>query len=165
MTTTNSLAARCFAIALTASLLGMALLYLPAFESNRTVLIDNWGLTPPTLFVSTAALIFGIYLLLLLRFQQIATQPLTQLIKQEETNRLANAFSAKAKVMEVDRFRYLLENRSLMIEKLEDRIGDIPKSGENFGLANKQRSKPNARAYSNASSIVLTFISGYPNFQ
>ena len=127
MTTTNSLAARYFAIALTASLLGMAFLYLPAFESSRAVLIDNWGLTPSTLFVGTAALIFGIYLLLLLRFQQVATQPLTQLIKQVETNRLANAFSAKAKVMEVDRFRYLLENRSLMVEKLEDRIGELEK--------------------------------------
>ena len=105
----------------------MAFLYLPAFESSRAVLIVNWGLTPSTLFVGTAALTFGIYLLLLLRFQQVATQPLTQLIKQVETNRLANAFSAKAKVMEVDRFRYLLENRSLMIEKLEDRIGELEK--------------------------------------
>ena len=127
MTTTNSLAARYFAIALTASLLVMAFLYLPAFEASRAVLIDNWGLPPSTLFVGTAALIFAIYLLILLRFHQIATQPLTQLIKQLETNRLTNAFSTKAKVMEVDRFRYLLENRSLMVEKLEDRIGELEK--------------------------------------
>lgn len=110
-------------------------------------------------------LFFGIYLLLLNRFQQIATNPLAQLIKQVETNRLSNAFSAKATVMEVDRFHYLLENRSLMVEKLEDRIDDIPKSGETFGLAKKQRSNLNARTYSNASSKVLTFIRGYPNFQ
>ena len=145
--------------------MGMAFLYLSAFESSRAFLIDNYGLTPSTLFIGTAALIFGIYLLLLNRFQQMATNPLAQLIKQVETNPLSNAFSAKAKVMEVDRFRYLLENRSLMVEKLEDRIHDIPKSGETFGLANKQRSNLNARKYSNASSKVLTFISEHPNFR
>ena len=127
MTTTNSLAARYFAIALAASLLGMAFLNLPAFQSSRSMLIDSWGLTPSTLFVAIGALLIGIYLLLLLRFQQLATNPLSQLIKQVETNRLANAFSTKPKLMEVDRFRYLLEQRSLMVEKLEAQISELEK--------------------------------------
>lgn len=127
MTTTNSLSARYFTVALLISLCGMAFLYLPAFESTRALLTGNWGLTPSTLFVGTAALVIGAYLLLLLRFQQLATQPLSTLIKQIETNRPATALTAKPKVMEVDRFRYLLETRSLMIEKLENRISDLEK--------------------------------------
>ena len=127
MTTTSSLSARYFTVALIISLSGMAFLYLPSFESTRAFFAGNWGLTLSTLFVGTGALVVAAYLLLLLRFQQVATQSLISIIKQVETNRPATAFTAKPKVMEVDRFRYLLENLPLMIEKLEDLIDELEK--------------------------------------
>lgn len=71
---------------------------------------------------SFQVILFG---LVLLRFQNLVSTPLVALIKQAETNRLNSAFGPKSKLMEVDRIRYLLENRLLISQKMEEQIGDL----------------------------------------
>lgn len=132
MTTTNSLSARYFATALVASLAAIIYLCLPGLEANRVNLISTLGITESALVLGVLILIVAIFTTLFIRFQQIASQPLIALIKQAETNRLNSGYSPKSKLMEVNRFRYLLENRALMIERMESEIEELEESNKEF---------------------------------
>jgi len=132
MTTTNSLSTRYFATGLVASLAAIIYLCFPALEANRANLISTLGITESALVLGVLILIVAIFTILFIRFQQIASQPLTALIKQAETNRLNSGYSPKSKLMEVNRFRYLLENRALTIEKMESEIEELEESNHEF---------------------------------
>ena len=132
MTTSNSLSARYFATGLIASLATIVYLCLPRLEENRARLVSSLGITESALVLGVLIVIIAIFAILWLRFQQIASQPLIALIKQAETNRLNSGYSPKSKLMEVNRFRYLLENRSIMIEKMEAELEELEESNADY---------------------------------
>ena len=125
MTTTNSLSARYFATGLITSLTTIVYLCLPRLEENQASLAPKLGITESALVLGVLIAIFAI---LWLRFQQIASQPLIALTKQAETNRLNSGYSPKSKLMEANRFHYLLKSRALMIEKIEAELEELKES-------------------------------------
>lgn len=129
MTTTNSLSARYFATGLITSLATIVYLCLPRLEENRASLVSKLGITESALVLGVLIAIFAI---LWLRFQQIASQPLIALTKQAETNRLNSGYSPKSKLMEVNRFRYLLKSRALMTEKIEAELEELKVSNVDY---------------------------------
>ena len=129
MNTTNSLSARYFATGLITSLTTIVYLCLPRLEENQASLASKLGITESALVLGVLIAIFAI---LWLRFQQIAPQPLIALTKQAETNRLNSGYSPKSKLMQVNRFRYLLKSRALMIEKIEAELEELKESNVDY---------------------------------
>ncbi len=125
MTTTNSVFARSLVLCFLTAAFSLALLALPALESVRVALSERLNLTPAALFIVALFLQSAVFAFVYLRTQHLVSHPLTALIKQAETNRLNSAFSPKSKIMEVDRLKYLLENRVLVAEKMEEQIKNL----------------------------------------
>tara|TARA_B100000900_G_scaffold114317_1_gene95816 strand:+ start:2738 stop:3157 length:420 start_codon:yes stop_codon:yes gene_type:complete len=132
MTTTNSLSARYFATGLITSLSTIVYLCLPTLEENRACLAFELGITESAIALGILITTIAIFTILWLRFQQIAPQPLIALTKQAETNRLNSGYSPKSKLMEANRFRYLLKSRALMIEKIETRLEEMKRKQYRF---------------------------------
>ncbi len=125
MTTANSVFARYLVLCFLTAALSLAFLALPALEPVRATLDDRLNLNPAALFIVALFLQSGVFAFAYLRVQHLIANPLVRLIQQVETNRLNSAFSPKSKIMEVDRFKYLLENRLLVAEKMEEQIKEL----------------------------------------
>ncbi len=107
-------------------------LCLPGLEAIRNNIILKFGITESAFVLGGIILTVAIFAVLYIRFQQLASLPLTALLKQAETNRLNSGLSPKSKLMEVNRFRYLLENRALIIEKMEAEIEEFEKTNQEY---------------------------------
>ena len=132
MTKTNSLSASYFATGLITSLATIVYLCLPRLEENRGSLFSKLGITESVLVLGVLIAIIAVFAILWLRFQQIASLPLIALTKQAETNRLNSGYSPKSKLMQVNRFRYLLKSRALMIEKIEAELEELKVSNVDY---------------------------------